>query len=145
LFDDEMKPRWFEHPYYRDNMDVAVLPIPDALANDHNLMVEPYEPPAAGPDDAATTLMVAQDVFIVGYPYGLESGFLLPLWTRGTIASEPAMFYRHRDRDLPLLLVDARTREGQSGSPVIIYRQPLTPIYTNSGKIAVTGGSQSRI
>jgi hypothetical protein len=70
---------------------------------------------------------------------------MMPLWTRGTIASEPAMYYPHRGQDLPLLIVDARTREGQSGSPAILYRQPLTPIYTNNGDIRLTQAGVSRV
>jgi hypothetical protein len=109
------------------------------------LLIEAYGPAPSGPEDAQLTLSVAQDVFVVGYPYGLESGFMMPLWTRGTIASEPSLHYPHRGKDLPLLIVDARTREGQSGSPAIHYRQPLTPIYTNSGQVRFTAGGQSRI
>jgi len=40
------------------------------------------------------------------------------VWVQGTIATEPSLDYW----DLPLLLVDSRTRPGQSESPVILYR-----------------------
>jgi len=62
----------------------------------------------AGPSDG---------VSIVGFPFGLRGGGLLAIWTRGFIASEPDVDLN----DLPLFLVDARTRPGQSGSPVIAY------------------------
>jgi hypothetical protein len=90
-------------------------------------------------------LSVAQDVFVVGYPYGLESGFMTPLWTRGTVASEPNFYYLHKGVDLPVVIIDARTREGQSGAPAILYRQPLTPVQTNSGSIVFTGAGQSQV
>ena len=58
---------------------------------------------------------VAQDVFIVGFPRGLAGSGLLPIWKRGSIASEPGVDYG----GLPCLLIDSTTREGLSGSPVI--------------------------
>jgi hypothetical protein len=145
LLDDEMQPMWFEHPRAGAGMDVAVLPVPASIVADESLLIDAYSPAPTDNHAAKITATVAQDVFVVGYPYGLETGFMMPLWTRGTIASEPTMYYPHRGQDLPLLIVDARTREGQSGSPAILYRQPLTPVYTNSGDIRMTEVGLSRV
>jgi hypothetical protein len=142
LIDDAWRPVWYEHPQLGGTMDVAVIPL---NIHDEDLIVEAYGPPTSGPNDVSTTLWAAQDVFIVGYPYGLESGFFFPLWIRGTIATEPALEYSHRGQSLPLLLVDARTREGQSGAPVIVYRHPGTPVFTISGTMGVTTGPQSQL
>ncbi len=145
LLDQDGTPIWFEHPRAGAGMDVAVLLVPDSIANDESLLIESYSPPSTDGDAPNVVASVAQDVFVIGYPYGLESGFMMPLWIRGTIASEPVMYYPHRGQDLPLLLIDARTREGQSGAPAILYRQPLTPVYTNSGTIGMTQAGFSRI
>ena len=53
-------------------------------------------------------------VNVLGFPYGLSTdGF--PIWMSGYIASEPNVDYDHQ----PMFLIDCRTRQGQSGSPVI--------------------------
>ena len=58
---------------------------------------------------------VGQDVFILGYPMGIDSSGL-PIWKRGSIATEP-----HVDVDkLPMIYVDSAASRGMSGSPVII-------------------------
>lgn len=59
------------------------------------------------------------------------------VWTRGTIASEPALDYESK----PCFLVDARGRDGQSGSPVIGY-WPSTTKHTVNGNIRI-GGDES--
>jgi hypothetical protein len=50
------------------------------------------------------------------------------VWSRGTIATE--LDFDHDD--LPMYLVDSRTREGQSGAPVIWY--------SSRGQIPAQGG-----
>jgi hypothetical protein len=56
------------------------------------------------------------ELSIVGYPFGVASGGAI--WTRATVASEPS----HGFKDDPIYLVDARSRSGQSGSPVVARR-----------------------
>lgn len=142
LLDNEWKPRWLEHPEYGARMDVAVLPL-TLSAEEHAIDMEAYGP--SQPEDQFPPLAVAQDVFVVGYPYGLESGWLMPLWVRGTIASEPSLYYEHRGTALPIVLIDARARKGQSGSPVILYRQPRTPLMTADNQVGFNPTNQSRL
>jgi hypothetical protein len=62
------------------------------------------------------------------------------IWVRGTIASEPGIDYD----DLPRFLVDARTRVGQSGSPVIrVSVDGLTP--TVDWGVAIYNGPVMRL
>ena len=57
------------------------------------------------------------DVFVIGYPWGLSgSGGALPIYKRGSIASEPAIDYL----GLPRFLIDCRTSAAMSGSPVLV-------------------------
>ena len=142
LIGEDWKPIWFEHPDFGADVDIAVIPLG---IDDPQLLIDPYEPPARGENDVSTQLSVAQDVFVVGYPYGLQGGFHLPLWVRGTIATEPALRYPHRGMDLPLLLVDGRTRAGQSGAPVITFRHPDTPVRSNKGDLGLTRGAHSQL
>lgn len=51
---------------------------------------------------------------VLGYPGGKSSYKYFPIWVTGYIASEPQLDYE----DLPILLVNATTTAGMSGSPV---------------------------
>lgn len=68
---------------------------------------------------------VSDNVFIIGYPIKINVKNL-PIWKAGTIASEPSL----NIGDLPAFYVDTGTKEGMSGSPVIIYsvNQPYKTI-----------------
>ncbi len=76
--------------------------------------MHPYDLAGAAP---ALKVGGADGVSIVGFPFGMTGGGAFGIWTRGFIASEPEVDFN----DLPSFLVDARTRPGQSGSPVIAY------------------------
>jgi hypothetical protein len=67
---------------------------------------------------ARTDVLVqpAMTVSIIGYPLGLTAHGAWPIWKTGHIASEPDLDYN----DMPCFLVDATTREGMSGSPVVL-------------------------
>ena len=58
---------------------------------------------------------MGDSVFILGFPLGLTPTRHLPIWKRASIASEMDVPVD----GLPAFLVDAATREGMSGSPVI--------------------------
>lgn len=106
-------PIWLEHPDQRFQIDVVAIRIPltdEWLAKsefrclEEEDVEERYQP---SPMD---------DVFIIGYPWGLSSGGgVLPIFKRGSIASLPHIPH---DR-LPRFLIDSRTTSGMSGSPVI--------------------------
>jgi hypothetical protein len=53
------------------------------------------------------------------------------------VASETDMDYG----DLPTFLIDCRARQGQSGSPVIVHRNPGASYSTVDAVHMVTGGS----
>jgi hypothetical protein len=64
---------------------------------------------------------LADPVFVVGYPRDIGADPEdPPVWTFGTIATDPMQEWRGTR-----FLIDARTREGQSGSAVIAYRPAL--------------------
>jgi hypothetical protein len=100
---------WLHHPVHERTVDVVALP----LKNVANAELHPYRYQNL-PDIKAGP---AEGVSIIGFPFGLTGGGNFAIWTRGFVASEPEV-----DLDgLPRFLVDARTRQGQSGSPVITY------------------------
>ena len=115
------KPRWSEHPKYAEKVDVVALPLsnttdghlyPHDLVGGLKLHVGPADP-----------------VSVIGFPFGIQAGGSLAVWATGFLASEPDIDFR----DLPLMLIDCRTREGQSGSAVIAYR--------SGGALAMEDGS----
>lgn len=114
-------PRWLEHPQLGDKVDVVGLPLRDL----DDVALYPYEP-AGGP---ALAINPAEPVSVVGFPFGLQAGGSLAVWATGFIASEPAIDFN----GLPILLIDCRTRPGQSGSAVIAHR--------NGGSVAMADGS----
>ncbi|MBF6469976.1 trypsin-like peptidase domain-containing protein [Nocardia beijingensis] len=116
VVDDSGRPLWLEHPRY--GLDMVALPVDFNSVH----LYTPWE--VEDPAMYRNRLWVTEEVAIVGYPYGLKGGSELPLWVRGTIASEPHIPFRDR----PVFLVDSRTRTGQSGSPVLLFYRPGTQV-----------------
>lgn len=134
LFDDDGAPVWREHPKLGARADFVALPI--TLEDD--FAVFPYDLNDAGPK---ITIAPAETVSVIGFPFGITAGpagINFPVWATGFIASEPKAEYL----GLPVLLVDCRTRRGQSGSPVIAFRNGMAS--TENAAIAVVGGDVHR-
>lgn len=78
------------------------------------------------------THYVTEDVFVVGFPFGYKStGYdgWYAIWNNGTIASEyekelvipvDSLLNENEYIVADAFLIDAKTREGQSGSPVLV-------------------------
>jgi len=67
---------------------------------------------------------IVDKLYIIGFPFGhttLDSKHPLALWISGSVASEPDFNYLYQEKYLPIFLIDARTKEGLSGSPIIEY------------------------
>jgi hypothetical protein len=101
-------PIWREHPVYRSKLDVIAIPI--RIPDDAEVRTI----------DAVNTLpkmllMVAMDVFVLGYPMRIDGGGEFPIWKRASIATEPNV-HRGGPRHM---LIDTATRPGMSGAPVI--------------------------
>lgn len=139
LLGEDWKPRWLEHPTFGADMDAVVLPV---NFTDDEALVIPWTTPlveAREPGEAPwPNLAAGQEVFVVGYPDALITGPMFPLWTRGSIASEPYFGYVVAGKSLPLMLIDARTRQGQSGSAVMRHRPEGTVLIRNDGELGVT-------
>jgi hypothetical protein len=75
----------------------------------------PYDPANPGP---LIAMGPSDPISIIGFPFGFTAGDAMGFWVQGTLASEPAIDWQ----DLPCFLIDSRTRQGQSGSPAILYR-----------------------
>lgn len=117
-------PLWKEHPTLGARADIVALP----LTQIEDVHSYPYDPAKPGAD-----IMVgpADLVSVVGFPFGMAGGGLFAIWATGFLATEPIADFA----DLPVSLIDCRSRQGQSGSPVISYR--------SGGMVAMSNGDTS--
>lgn len=134
LVDENRKPFWItcnnhqsEHFQFKD---VAILQISEI----ENIVYYPIdicknESLRTSPCSLATVL---------GFPAGKKSYRYFPIWVTGFIGSEPELDYN----DLPILLINATTTMGMSGSPVF---QIAEGIHTDSsGDLHVEPGRKSK-
>lgn len=105
------QPLWIEHPRLGSRADFVALPLTDTSGR----QMFAYRPASPG---HAIHVGIADPVSVVGFPFGVRSGGTLPVWATGFVATEPDIDHD----DLPQILIDCRTRRGQSGSAVIAYR-----------------------
>lgn len=125
------QPLWREHPTLGGKADFVALPM--RVNTGPRAMLWPYDPHRPGEMIALTPTDV---VSVVGFPFGLHNagagGEVMAIWATGFIATEPSV-----DHDgLPMMLIDCRSRQGQSGSPVIAYR-PSGFVPTEDGNSSV--------
>ena len=121
LYDREGRPKWYIHPKHKHRVDVIALEVPSAAGI---IALNQYLPRRNA--EKEDIIRVGDDVFVLGFPLppkDFSANELLPIWKRGSIATEP-------DQDigeLPKMLVDTASRKGMSGSPVIAkYEYHLT-------------------
>jgi hypothetical protein len=116
-------PIWIQHPK-GSFVDIAALnlgPIEEnyrvpginKLALQHDMAIE-----------------IGNDVFVLGYPLGFAHFLNMPVWKKGSIASEPHSEVMGAP---PRIVIDATTRGGMSGSPVVMREK--THYLTDTGEI----------
>lgn len=143
---------WFEHEGYSLSPlkipDVAMLPLNDALTNfeeigsrivtfTSEMLIQVADKQEDWRAEHAYP-MVASDVFILGFPKGIRLQGTVPIWKRGSVATEPLLYALD---NAPVFLVDAVTRSGMSGSPVIFLGDKVT---NRSGEVtSIRNGKQS--
>lgn len=105
------RPRWVEHPTLNGTADFVALQLTQLAGVEWY----PYDPSNPGPD---IHVGPADSVSVIGFPFGITAGGAFAVWATGSIASEPDVNFKN----LPVVLIDCRSRQGQSGSPVLAYR-----------------------
>ncbi len=115
---DNCPARFWRHPTDA-TIDVAILPLPtenDWPAAWHESFFDETQ------NQRFIQLEVTQTCFVVGYPLGLvdrqDPNYVLPVYKTANIASEPYLDFQRR----PIVVIDATTRPGMSGSPVIVQQ-----------------------
>lgn len=129
LYDDGNK-LWKEHPQHGSRVDVVLLP----LTQTQGVASVPY---TIG-DGPPIAIQPAETISVVGFPFNIAAGGRFAVWAPGIVASEPDVNFN----DLPLFLIDCRTRPGQAGSPVIARRDGVVTL--TNGKQVPTNGPVAR-
>ena len=113
LYKDGGIPWWIEHPVMGAAADIVAL----NLSWGNDVVRYPYfmETALDRPD---LVIDPSETVSVIGFPFGLSSHEKLPVWATGFLAQELSLVTPQQ----PTFLIDCRTRQGQSGSPVIAYR-----------------------
>jgi hypothetical protein len=109
LYETDGKPRWLEHPLGNE-IDVVALPLENI---DSEIIIYPLDLKMS---EVGIISQPGMPVFIIGYPYGLSAAGSWPIWKTGHIASDSDLDYDNK----PVFLIDATTRQGMSGSPVVL-------------------------
>ncbi|MCK5131793.1 MAG: trypsin-like peptidase domain-containing protein [Candidatus Sabulitectum sp.] len=108
LYNEDVSPRWITHRY--ENADAAVLPLENIP---HGALIHTLSLSQAETD---LTVMPGITLYIIGFPYGRASTGKMPIWKTAHLASE----YDLDVEGARAFLVDATTREGMSGAPVVL-------------------------
>jgi hypothetical protein len=125
-------PLWLAHPA-GSKVDVAALELKNVR---DNFQVYPFDLTLAGADIHPQPAM---PISVIGFPLGLRPNAFFPIWKTGHIATDPDLDHGGR----PAFLIDATTRNGMSGSPVVIR---ISGPYMNSRSEMMVGigGVQTR-
>lgn len=130
LYDAEGKHLWLEHPMGKA-IDVVAIPI----ASLQGIDIHALDLALADVDIVPTPAM---PVSVIGYPLGLAAGESWPIWKTGHIASDPDIDY---ELGRPAFLIDATTRSGMSGAPVVLR---LDSYRRRNGMQVIAGGMATK-
>jgi hypothetical protein len=116
---------WYQHPL-KNVCDVGVLNVGSLM---DRFLINGINTVAQQNDMA---VQIGNNVFILGYPLGFSHFADTPIWKRGCIASEPHLETAAATSG-GRIIIDATTRQGMSGSPVIMREK--THYLTENGEI----------
>jgi hypothetical protein len=131
LYNEDGAPRWVTHPF-GPRVDVAVL----ELRKIKDWMVlRPFDLALENVDIQVYPGMPIQ---VIGFPLGLRENIFFPIWKTGHLASDYDLYHK----GLPAFLIDATTRAGMSGSPVVA--RTFGSHVTRNGGMIIGGGTMTR-
>jgi hypothetical protein len=113
LYRDNGEPFWIEHPALGADADLVALNVKwgsDVLCLPYYIETDR--------DRVGMVVSPAEPVSVIGFPFGVTTSGKLPVWATGFLAQELSLVSEAN----PVFLIDCRSRQGQSGSPVIAFR-----------------------
>lgn len=119
----EYTPNWFEHPSHENKVDIIAIPFDDTIETlkENGFAIFPVNSDELQLVDF--DIETGMDAFLIGYPFGMVAGGNLPIWKRGSVASEHDI----NIDGLPKYFIDtATTKTGMSGSAVFIKSNGFT-------------------
>ncbi len=132
LYDANSRPIWLVHPVHRRKIDVVAIQLPLCPEDADYCPIN-----EAIPRDDELAIRISMEVFVLGYPFGVRLPGL-PVWKRGSIATEPQL--------APLtdqyFLINSASRPGMSGGPVL--RRSWGTKVTEQGATYTIAGSATR-
>jgi len=111
LFNAQEEAEWAQH-VEKNRFDVAVVSPPAAsIARYYIVGVNEV------PQQNDMSIEIGNEVFVLGFPLGFTHLTTMPIWKRGSIATDPNL---ETPETGPKVVIDATTRGGMSGAPVIM-------------------------
>ncbi len=113
LYRNDGGPFWIEHPEMGADADLVALNVrwgDDVLCLPYYIETDQ--------DRVGMLVSPAEPVSVIGFPFGVATSGKLPVWVTGFLAQELSLVSEKN----PVFLIDCRSRQGQSGSPVIAFR-----------------------
>lgn len=129
LYRDSGEPYWIEHPRLGASADVVALNVrwgSDVEQLPYYLDLDL--------DRTQMVLSPAEPVSVIGFPFGLTSHAKYPIWVTGFLAQDLDFV----SADNPKFYIDCRSRQGQSGSPVIAFRVQGGRFRGEDGRVGAT-------
>jgi len=112
-------------------VDVVALPLKDTIPN-----VKIYPVDYTKSADSLV-IMPTDRVFVLGFPKGISTAPVLPIWKSGLIASEPDFDQEGK----PIIWIDILGYGGMSGAPVYLITDKLK--YKNGSSSNIIGGTET--
>jgi hypothetical protein len=130
LGDEDLRPIWLEHPTFGWQVDVVAIPLGHIKADMFGRELDYVSYPR---DGGPARIGIANDVFTIGFPIGFDpiAEYAFPIWMRGSIAWPPRLDWNGK----PAFLIDSRTRQGQSGAPVVFYADETMNYVAEDGTV----------
>ncbi len=125
---EKKKKLWIEHPKGKD-VDVVALPL---TIIDSVIKIYPFNLKLAETDMVP---MVGMPVSIIGFPQCMSGPGKMAIWKTGHIATEPDIDFNGE----PFFIIDATTRQGMSGSPVVLRLTSGYKTMSGSSMMATSG------
>lgn len=129
LIDSNDNELWLSHPL-KNKVDVVAIPLQEY--DDINLYSLDFTL-----KDVDMIPIIGMPISVIGFPLGLTAGERWPIWKTGHIASDHDIDF---EPNRPAFLIDATTRNGMSGSPVVLRADS----YQSSNGYHLAAGVQTR-
>ncbi|WP_431304089.1 trypsin-like peptidase domain-containing protein [Sediminicoccus sp. BL-A-41-H5] len=126
---------WLEHPVFGSDVDIGAIKIADRRDFFGNSGLKTVIWEAGGVRGTLSKELISgfqyfgprremgDDLFVIGFPFGMNQTDHFPIWKRASVASEMDFLIGGK----PAFLIDTAGRPGMSGSPVI-FVEPMEPV-----------------